>query len=303
MTTTHAINPTMGNRDWVLLITLSILWGGSFFFAEVALFEIGPLTLVFGRVAVAAIVLVALIYLTGGRLPAEFRLWMAFSLMGAINNVIPFGLIFWGQTQITSGLASILNATTPLFTVLLAHFLTGDERLTLPRAIGVGLGIVGVAVIIGFDAVAGLGVHVWAQLAVLGAAVSYAFAGIFGRQLVAHPPLTLAAGQLTMSSLLILPVALLVEQPWNLAMPGLATWGAVLATGIFSTAAAYVIYFRLLASTGATNLLLVTFLIPVSALTLGVLILDEQTLLRQLGGMAMIALGLIAIDGRLLKRR
>lgn len=291
----------MGARDWALLLTLSVLWGGSFFFAEVALAELGPLTLVFGRVAIAAVVLVVLIHATGRRLPGDPRLWFAFAIMGLINNVIPFGLIFWGQTQISSGLASILNATTPLFSVLLAHFLASNERLSLPRAAGVCLGIAGVAVIIGVDALAGLGAHVWAQVAVLGAALSYAFAGIFGRRLVEHPPLTLAAGQLCMSSLLILPFALVLEQPWTVVLPGLTTWAAVVATGVFSTALAYIIYFRLLSSAGATNLLLVTFLIPVSALGLGALILGEQILLRQLGGMALIGLGLAAIDGRLLR--
>jgi drug/metabolite transporter (DMT)-like permease len=212
------------------------------------------------------------------------------------------GLIFWGQTQISSGLASILNATTPLFSVLLAHFLASDERLSAPRLIGVGLGIAGVAAIIGVDALAGLGAHVWAQIAVLGAALSYACAGIFGRRLIKHPPLTLAAGQLSMSSLLILPFALVLEQPWTMASPGLTTWSAVIATGVFSTALAYIIYFRLLSSAGATNLLLVTLLIPVSALALGAAFLGEDVLPRHLAGMALIGLGLAAIDGRLLRR-
>jgi drug/metabolite transporter (DMT)-like permease len=295
----HTINLTMGVREWALLIALSLLWGGSFFFAEVALFELGPFTLVFGRVFVAAAALILLIHATGGRLPRGLSVWLAFAVMGAVNNVIPFSLIFWGQTHITSGLASILNATTPLFTVILAHFLTADERLSAGRMIGVGLGIVGVAVIIGLDVIAGLGTAVLAQTAVVGGAVSYAFAGIYGKRLLEHPPLTLAAGQLCMSSILILPVALIVERPWTLAqVPNLVTWGAVLATGLFSTALAYVIYFRLLSSSGATNLLLVTFLIPISALGLGILFLGEGILPRQLAGMAMIGLGLAAIDGR-----
>ena len=292
------LNRTMGPVEWGLLILLSILWGGSFFFAEVALAELPPFTVVLGRVGIAALALLALVYATGRRMPAGWTPWGAFLAMGFLNNLIPFSLIVWGQTQIASGLASILNATTPLFTVVLAHLLTGDEKMTRNRLAGVVFGLVGVTVMIGPEALAGLGLHVVAQLAVLAAALAYAFAGIYGRRFRDTPPLVTAAGQVTASTVLILPLALIIERPWTLAAPGPVTWGAVLGIALLSTAAAYVIYFRILRTAGATNLLLVTFLIPVSAILLGVTILGEHLTPGQIAGMALIGLGLAAIDGR-----
>ncbi len=291
----------MGPREWALLITLSILWGGSFFFAEVALEGLPPLSVVFARVAIGALALLVLVHAVGLRLPRELRLWRAFFVMGALNNLIPFTLIVWGQTAITGGLAAILNATTPLFTVVLAHMLTRDERMTLPKLAGVVIGCLGVAVMIGPEVLGGLGIALLAQLAVLGAALAYAFAGIYGRRFRETPPLITATGQVTASTVMLCPLALMVDQPWTLALPGPAILSALLGLGLLSTAAAYVIYFRILASAGATNLLLVTFLIPVSAILLGVLVLSEQLSVAQLAGMGLIALGLAAIDGRILR--
>ena len=290
--------------EWLLLLTLSVLWGGSFFFGKVALAELPPLTLVLGRVALAAVALNLIVVATGHRMPRDVRLWGAFLVMGALNNFIPFSLIFWGQTEITSSLASILNATTPLWTVVLAHVLTDDERLNSNKLTGVFFGLLGVVVMIGPAALGGLGLNILAQLAVLGAALSYAFAGIFGRRFrrLGVLPLVTASGQLTGSTLMIFPIALVVDKPWTLPALSSTTWGAVTGLALLCTALAYVIYFRLLASAGATNLLLVTFLIPVSALTLGTTILGERLEPRQLAGMVMIGLGLAAIDGRLWKR-
>jgi len=221
--------------------------------------------------------------------------------MGGLNNLIPFSLIVWGQTEIASGLAAILNATTPLFTVLLAHLLTGDERLTVGRLAGVGLGFAGVVAMIGPAALAGLGAAALAQLAVLAAALSYAFAGIYGRRFREQPPLITAAGQVTASALLLAPLALIVDRPWTLPIPGAATIGAVAGIALLSTALGYVIYFRLLARAGATNLLLVTFVMPPVAILLGVAALGESLTAPQLAGLALIGLGLAAIDGRLLR--
>ncbi|MEM7221572.1 MAG: DMT family transporter [Pseudomonadota bacterium] len=298
--TKSAINRTMGPWEWGLLITLSLLWGGSFFFAEVALFELPAFTVVLARVGLAALALLAVLAASGRAMPADLGLWGAFFVMAAINNAIPFSLIVWGQTHIASGLAAILNATTPLFTVVIAHLLTADEKLTPGRLLGVLLGLAGVAVMIGPAALGGLGLDLLAQLAVLAAAVSYAFAGIYGRRFRALPPLTIATGQVTASTVLILPVALLVDQPWRLPWPGVQTWASLGGLALFSTALAYVIYFRILKTAGATNLMLVTFLIPVSAVLLGVTILGEHLTSGQIAGMALIACGLAAIDGRLL---
>ncbi len=296
-----AANKVMGPVEWVLLVVLAILWGGSFFFGKLALAEVPPFTIVFVRVCLAAVALHVIVLASGLRMPTSLSTWAMFFTMGALNNLIPFSLIFWGQTQIPSGLASILNSTTPLFTVVLAHFLTRDERLTANRVAGVLFGVAGVAVMIGSDALAGLGVHVLAQVAVLGAAFSYACAGIFGRRFQGTPPLITAAGQVTGTSLMMLPIMLAVDRPWTLPMPGLRTWGAMVGLALLCTAVGYVIYFRILAKAGATNLLLVTFLIPVSALLLGTWILGEQLDLKHFAGMGLIALGLGAIDGRPLR--
>jgi drug/metabolite transporter (DMT)-like permease len=288
----------MGPLEWLLLVALSVLWGGSFFFVEVALIELPPFTVVLARVALAALALLLIVLASGHPLPRSPRLWGAFVVMGALNNLIPFSLIVWGQTRIGSGLASILNATTPLFTVVLAHLLTRDERLTPGRLAGVLAGLAGVAVMIGPEALAGLGSQVLGKLAVLGGALSYALAGIFGRRFCTTPPLVTALGQVSASTLLILPLALLADRPWTLPQPGLATIGALAGIALLSTALAYVIYFRILAAAGATNLLLVTFLIPVSALVLGTAILGERLTAAQLAGMALIGFGLAAIGGR-----
>jgi drug/metabolite transporter (DMT)-like permease len=234
-------------------------------------------------------------------MPRDARSWAAFCGMGILNNMIPVCLIVWGQTHIASGLASILNATTPLFGVVVAHLLTADEKMTGNRLLGVIVGFAGVAYMIGFDALRDLGTNVLAQLAVLGAALSYSFAGIYGRRFrqMGMAPLLPAAGQVTASSVLMLPIALLVDHPWTLAAPSMETWMALFGLALLSTAVAYVLFFRILATAGATNLMLVTFLIPVSAILLGAAILGEQLQAKHLIGMAMIAIGLAAIDGRL----
>ncbi len=291
-------NRTMACKEWLLLVALSVLWGGSFFFSEVALQELRPLTVVLGRVGFAALALLAFVALSGRRMPVEPGLWGAFLIMGALNNLIPFSLIVWGQVHIESGLASILNATTPLFTVGLAHVLTRDERMTPNRAVGVLLGLGGVAILVGPDVLGELGVQGLAQLAVLGAAFSYACAGVYGRRFGDLPPVVAAAGMVTGTAVMILPVALVLERPWEMS-PGPATWGAMLGISLLSTALAYLIYFRLLAAAGAINLLLVTFLIPVSALFLGIAVLGERPDASAFAGLALIFAGLAAVDGRL----
>jgi drug/metabolite transporter (DMT)-like permease len=288
----------MPAADWLLLVALSVLWGGSFFFAKIAVAELPPLTVALARVAIAATVLLALARLTGTKLPATLSAWRAFAIMGLLNNVLPFSLIFWGQTHIASGLAAILNATTPLFTVLVAHVATADERLTAGRVAGLLFGFAGVVVMIGPDVLSGIGGNVLAQLACLLAALSYGFAGVYGRRFRGQPPLAVAAGQLTASTALLIPVVAVIDRAWTIAPPSLTALGALVALSVFSTALAYVIFFRILDRSGATNLSLVTFLIPVSAILLGTLILGEQLAARHLIGMVAIALGLAAIDGR-----
>jgi drug/metabolite transporter (DMT)-like permease len=297
------INRTMSAGEWLMLLALSILWGGSFFFIGVAVKELPTLTIVASRVMLAALILWAVLAATGKARRHSFTVWRAFFIMGLLNNAIPFCLIVWGQSHIASGVASILNATTPLFTVLAANLLTDDEKLTPNRLAGVLAGLTGVAVMIGGAAVETLGVNVVAQLAILGAAISYSCAGIFGRRFRALgvTPIETAAGQVTASSLMLLVPVMLIDEPWTLAMPGMPTIAAMLALASISTALAYIMFFRILATAGATNVVIVTFLVPVSAILLGIAFLGEALALRHLIGMALIGLGLAAIDGRPLK--
>lgn len=304
MKAAKAINRSMGAREWTLLLILSVLWGGSFFFVEIAVRVLPPLIVVVLRVGLAAIALNLVVLAMGKRMPGDARIWLAFVAMGFINNLIPFTLIVWGQTHIASGLASILNATTPLFTIIVAHLFTSDEALSARRVAGIVAGMTGVAVMVGLDVLSGLGANVFAQLAILGASIAYACGAVFGRRFsrLGVAPLLTATGQVTASTVMLVPVALVVEQPWTLPIPGAGVWGAVLGLALLSTALAYILYFRILATAGATNLLLVTLLIPVSAVLLGTTILGETLAPAHFLGMGLIALGLAAIDGRLLDR-
>jgi drug/metabolite transporter (DMT)-like permease len=298
--TQASVQKTMTAPDWALLAILSIIWGGSFLFVGVAVRELPPLTIVAVRVTMASLALLLVLKLMRVDLPRTRQAWAAFLGMSILNNVIPFTLIVWGQSHIASGLASILNATTPLFTVIVAHYLTADEHLTGQKFAGVVVGFLGVAVMIGAAALASWDRSILAQLAILGAALSYGFSGVFGRRFktMGIPPLATAAGQVTVSSVLLLPAALIVDRPWTQGLPSTETILSLAALGLVSTAFAYLIFFRLLARAGATNVGLVTFLIPVSAILLGVLVLGETLAARHFAGMALIGVGLILIDGR-----
>ena len=300
---TQNINASMSGREWAMLLALSVLWGGSFFFVGVAVKELPTLTVVVARVLIAALLLHALLRVIGIAMPRDGATWRAFLAMGFLNNAVPFSLIVWAQSHIASGVASILNAATPLFVVMVAHAFTADEKMTGTRLAGVVTGFAGVAIMIGGEALASLGNHVVGQLACLGAALSYAFAGVYGRRFktMGVPPLATAAGQVTASSALLVPLMLIVDRPWQLAAPSLGVCIALLGLAALSTALAYVLYFRILSTAGATNLLLVTFLIPVSAILLGVLVLHESLAPRHLAGMALISVGLAVIDGRLVR--
>lgn len=288
-----AIPPRMGHAEWALLLMLSLLWGGSFFLVEVALAGLPPLTIVWLRVTLAAMVLAATLAASRMAFPPRAA-WGALAVMGLANCALPFTLFAVAQGQIASGLAAILNAMTPLFGVVVAA-LAGAERMTPARLAGVVLGLSGVAAMTGGGAGAP-----GAMAMCLGAALSYALAGVWGRRFAAMgltPPAT-AFGMLVAASVLILPGVLLLEQPWELPAPPAQVAGAVVVLAVASTALAYLIYFRLLAAAGAVNLLLVTFLIPVGAVALGVLLLDEALSLAQLVGMALIACGLRAVTRR-----
>lgn len=292
---------TISTADWATIFGLAVIWGGAFFFIELGLRGFAPLTLVCARLALAAVALWIALRATGGRLPRGRWVWAALLLLGLLNNVVPLTLFTWSQTRIDSGLASILNATTPIWGVLAAHLLTHDDKASPNRIAGVALGFAGVVLMIGWDALAGLGANIVPQLACLLATLCYALAGVWGRRfgLQGIGPLAIATGSIGLAALVMLPAALLIDQPWHAPPPGAVSVIALLALALGSTALGYALFFRLLASAGATNSMTVTFLIPVTAILLGWLVLGERLAAQHLYGMVLIALGLVALDGRL----
>ena len=287
----------------MLLVLLSVVWGGSFFFNGIALREFPTLTIVTARVGLAALALLLLMRMLGQGIQLNRQILKAFFGMSFLNNVVPFSLIVWGQQHIASGVASILNATTPLFTMLVAHWFTTDEKINPRRLLGVLTGMGGVGLMMGLDSMESSGFHLLGQSAILLAAFSYGLAGVYGKRFaqLGISPLATATGQLCASSMILIPLTLWIDQPWTMAMPSIEGMGSLLGIALLSTALAYVIYFRLLKTAGATNLLLVTLLIPVSAIILGVFLLDESLEPQHLSGMAVISLGLLIMDGRLLQ--
>lgn len=287
-------------RDWTLLGLLSVLWGGSFFFNGVILRELPPLTLVLLRVLLGAAILLPLLRSYRIEFPRGLSGWRPFFAMGLFNNVLPFSLIVFGQTYIPSGLASILNATTPLFAVIVMA-LAGAEKLQARRVAGVLVGLIGVAILhgdaLGFESRQGIGI-----LLCLAGALSYGVAALIGRRLPSHvPPLGAAAFQMMASSIMMAVVAGVVERPWQLPMPHPITWLAVLGLAALSTALAYIVFFRILQRSGASNVMLVTLLLPVTAMLLGTLVLGEPIALREVIGALVIASALLLIDGRVLR--
>lgn len=285
-----------------MLVLLGLLWGGSFFFARVAVQFIPPITLALLRFLIAAVTLHLFI---AGRfnIYAELRArWPAFLLLGLINNVIPHTFIFFGQTQIGAGLASILNATTPIWTVIIAHLTTADEKLTGIKIAGTLTGLAGTVLLFSPHIAAKADAPLWALLLPLAAAVSYGFAAIFARRFRGVAAPVTAAGQLTASTIIILPLSLIIDRPWSLPLPPFDAMAAVLALAIVSTAFAYILYFRLITIAGATNASLVTLLVPPSAILLGILFLGERLAAAEWAGMLVIGLGLVILDGRVLAR-
>jgi drug/metabolite transporter (DMT)-like permease len=297
MTAAPRSSTAISAEAWALIVLLSLPWGGSFIFYRVLAAHLPALTIVLGRVAIAAPALYVLLRLRGQRLDIP---WGAFAVMALVNNVIPFTLYAWAETRVTGGVAAILNAFTPIATALVLHGF-GAERLTRTRVAGVALGFAGVAVLVGPD-LRTLGRDLLGDIACLGATVCYGFAALWSRRLRHVAPLQAAAGQIVCSSFLLVVPTLLIDRPWLLPMPGATVWLNLFGIALLSTAAAYVVFFRILAVAGPANLMLVTFLIPVSALAMDAAFLGEPITAQALGGMALIAAGLAVIDGRLLRR-
>jgi drug/metabolite transporter (DMT)-like permease len=295
------ISRTMGPPEWTMLLALSVIWGGSFFFFAIAVTALPTFTIVLLRVGLATLALWALLLVLGTAIPRDRTTWRNFLIMGLINNAVPFSLIVWGQKEVAPGLAAILNATTPFFTVLAANAFTRDEKLSWMRLAGALTGLAGVAIMMGYDIAAQFGGSLAAQLAVIAAALSYAFGSVFGRRFAGLPPLVTATGQTTGSSLILLPLVLFVDRPWDLPMPGTDVWLAIAGLAFLCTSFAYVLYFTILKRAGATNIVLVTFLVPASAILLGAVFLDERLGPQHAFGMLAIGFGLALIDGRAFK--
>jgi len=295
------IRTTMNRSDWLILLTLAVIWGGAFFFIGVAVRHVPPLTYVWLRLSIAAVAMWIYVKARMGSLGLPRQVWGAIVLLAILNNALPFALFGWGQTHIASGLASILNATTPIWGVVVAHFLTQDERMTPRKTLGVLLGFGGVATMIGPALLSNIGTNALAQLACVTASLSYALAAVWARRFrrIGVAPIAVTTGQLTAGALIMLPVSMFVDQPWTHPFPPVSAWAAITALALFCTAFGYVLYFRLIDHAGATNALLVTLLVPPVAILLGALFLSETLAPQDFLGLALIALGLAAIDGRL----
>lgn len=296
------IRTQMNGRDWLILATLALIWGGAFFFIGVAVRHVPPLTYVWLRLSIAAAAMWLFLRFRGQGLGLPASAWGSIVLLALLNNALPFALFGWGQTHIASGLASILNATTPIWGVVVAHLFTADEKLSPRKLAGVLLGFGGVALMIGPALLGSLDGNVLAQLACVTAALCYALAGVFARRFrrMGMPPVAVTTGQLTAGALIMLPLALLVDRPWTQPLPSFGAIGAILALAIVCSAFGYILYFRLIDRAGATNALLVTLLVPPVAILLGAVFLHELIEPRDFAGLGLIALGLAAIDGRLL---
>ena len=300
---TSAPQKTMSSDAWVSLGMLSVVWGCVFLAIRVSLDELGPFTVVAFRIVLALPVLWAALVLMGLRMPGGWRLWGAFAVMGVLNNITPFSLQAWGQTHIESGLVAIFNAATAIFGMLVAAIFMADERLTARKLIGTALGFAGVLTAIGWDALRGFDIRSLAQLAVIASTVSYAFAGVWARRHLSHlRPQVAATGMLTCSAVMILPIAYLTEGAPSLDLAG-TTWIALGYTSIIATAGAYLLYYRVLALAGSANLMLCTLIIPPVAIVLGALVRDETLGASAYAGFALLACGLLVIDGRVLGRK
>lgn len=297
---------TISNRAWAELLLLGLIWGASFLAVKITLREVPFVTVVLHRTFWASLVLWSIVIALRLPLPRDARTLGAFVVMGLLNNVIPFGLLTWGQQYIESGLTSILNATTAIFGVLVAAIVFADERLTLRKAVGVGLGFAGVATAVGPGALDAFDLRSGAQIAVLGATFAYACASAWARaKLGGLHPLVAAAGMLTASTLILAPAAWIVDGPVNLALSP-ASWMAIGYISIVATALAFLLYYRVLGMAGSGNLMLVTLIVPPVAIALGALVLDETLSPRAYAGFALLGLGLLVLNGRLrwpLKRR
>ncbi|MCL4302982.1 MAG: DMT family transporter [Anaerolineae bacterium] len=285
-------------KNFLLLLVLAALWGPSFLFIKVAVAEVPPLTIVLGRVGIGGLLLYGILRLQGRNLPPLGRVWLHFAFAAIVQNAIPFLLFGWGEQYIDSALAAILNGTTPLFTLLLAHMFTSDDRLTPTKTLGTFIGFSGLALLIGPSLLGGVKATTWGLIAVAVASLCYGIAIVYGRRnLRGLPPLVAPTAQLLLAALFVLPLSLVLEQPFNLPAPSWPALGSLLALGAFGTGLAFVVYYRIMEQTSATYVSMVTYLVPVFGVILGVMILNEQLGWNAYLGCALILLGVMIVNG------
>ena len=288
----------MKAKNLLLLLLLAVLWGPSFLLIKIAVAEIPPITLIAGRVGLAAIILYVLLRLGGGNLPRPGRIWLPLAVVALFQTTFPFVLLGWAEQHIDSALAAILNGLTPLFTILLAHLLTTDDKLTPAKVVGIALGLVGVLFFVAPSMRSGVQASTWGILAMIVVAASYGFALVYGRKHLNHLPSTVTpTSQMILSTLFLLPLVIFVDQPFNQPIPSLQAIGAVVALAVFGTAIAFIVYYRLLKSATASYVSMVTYLVPVIGILLGVVILDERLAWNDYAGFGLILLGVMIVNG------
>ena len=285
--------------EWSLLLLLSAIWGGSYYFFAILIKELPVFTIVFFRVFLATAALWLVVLAKRMKPPKGWAQWKDYFVMGLLNNVIPFSLIVWGESRVAPGLAAVLNATTPFFTVLIAHTFIANERLSWNRLAGALIGLLGVAALVGVNSIKLLGSDLVMQLAIVLAAVFYGFSAVWARRFSNMPPIVNAASQTAASSVMLLPLMLVFDHPWALPMPSNLALFSQLGLALVCTAVAYILFFTILKRAGSTNISLVTFLVPISAIILGAALLNEHITLNHILGMAVIGIGLALIDGRI----
>ena len=280
--------------DLALLLLLASLWGASYTLIKIGVATIPPITFITARTLIAGAILFAILRLRGMKLPSDGATWKRFMFQACLNSVIPFTMIAWAEQSVDAGLATILNSTSPIFTFLLTVFLTQHEPATARKLFGVVAGIVGICLIIGVEALNGLGRDVWAQLAIVVATICYAGASIFGRGFKGLDPMMPAAGSLFCGAAILLPLSLLIDRPWTL-VPSLPSVWALLGLSVFSTALAFVIYFRLLRSLGSVGTTSQAYLRVPIGVGIAILFLDETLTSTMLAGLFCVIVGVAAM--------
>jgi drug/metabolite transporter (DMT)-like permease len=295
--TTSAPSFRMGSFEWLMMLACAFCWGSAYIFNKVAIAELPSLTITASRLLLAALLLQLLCRMRGIQLPWSGRAWAPFFVYTIFSNVAPFLFVLHGQKETAAGLAAVIGSSTPLFVILLAHVWTHDEKLRGRKIVGVLVGLVGVAVVIGSEALSFDGPMI-AKGSLLVASMLYAIGAIFAKRLTRYEPMALAAMQMTAGFIVALPLALLIDLPWQLPMPSSMAMGAIAGTAVIGSSLAAITYFHVLRRAGATNAMLVTLLVPITPIVLGALLFGERLQAREILGGLIVAAALVIIDGR-----